>query len=89
MREKKRKKKDNGIKPYLHHHQHYLLSTLVLVTHGKSFQSEISRAFSFLLELNIVSKCRQMNKNYCEIMKSREKYRKKKLNILSQNHRYK
>ena len=56
------------------------LSTLAqaLVTHGKSFQSEISSAFSFCArELNLVSKCRQMNKLYFEIIKSRESMGKK------------
>ena len=70
--------------PYQYHArlQQYLpfpptLSTLALalVTCGKSFQSEISSAFSFYArELNLVSKCRQMNDFYCEIIKSWEKY---------------
>ena len=48
---------------------------LAFVTRGKSFCSEISSAFSFYArELNLVSKCRQMNKLYCEIIK---KYGKK------------
>ena len=52
------------------------LSTLALalVTRGKSFQSEISSAFSFYArELNLVSICRQMNKLYSEIIKRRGK----------------
>ena len=56
---------------------------LALVTHGKSFLSEISSAFNFYArELNLVSKCRQMNK-LCEIIKSRGKYGKKKIYISS------
>ena len=53
---------------------------LALMTCGKSFQLEISSTFSFYArELNLVSKCRQMNTLYCEIIKSMGK----KLNILS------
>ena len=47
---------------------------LALVTHGKSFQLEISIALSvYARELNIMSKCRQMNNLCCEIS-SRERY---------------
>ena len=46
----------------------------------KSFHSEISSAFSFYArELNLVSKCRQMNKLHCEIIKIRENYGKNKM----------
>ena len=59
------------------------------MTCGKSFQSEISSTFSFYArDLNLVSKCRQVNKLYCEIIKSRGKYWKKNLSILSWNHWY-
>ena len=45
----------------------------------KSFHSEISSTFSFYdRELNLAAKCRQMNKPYCEIIKSRGKHGKKK-----------
>ena len=38
----------------------------------KRFRLEISSTFSFYArELNLVSKCRQMNKIYCEIIKNR------------------
>ena len=44
-----------------------------------SFQLEISSAFSFYArELNLVSKSRHMNKLYCEIIKTRGKYWKKR-----------
>ena len=47
----------------------------------KSFISKTSRELSFYArELNLVSKCRQMNKFYCEIIKIREKYGGKKIN---------
>ena len=49
----------------------------------KSFCLEISIAFSFYAgELNLVSKCRQMNKLYCEIIKIRGKCGGKKSEIL-------
>ena len=45
----------------------------------KSFCSEISSAFSFYdRELDMVSKCRQMNKLYCKIIKISGNYEKKK-----------
>ena len=48
-----------------------------LKSHTKSFCSEISSAFCFYAsELNLVSKCRQMNKLNCEIIKIRGKYGK-------------
>ena len=57
---------------------------LALVTRGKSFQSEISCAFSFYAkELNLVSKCRQIHKLDCEIIKSGESMGKN-LNILNE-----
>ena len=41
----------------------------------KHFRSKISRAFNFCAgELNLVSKCRQMNQLCCEIIKIRGKY---------------
>ena len=44
----------------------------------KCFRSQISRAFSFYArELNLEAKCRQINKLYCEIIKSRGKYGEK------------
>ena len=49
------------------------------IPHNKSFCSDISRVLSFYArELNLVSKCRKMNKLYCEILKIRGKYGKKK-----------
>ena len=49
----------------------------------KSFSLEIYSAFScHARELNLVSKCRQMNKLYCEIINIRRKYGKKKKKIL-------
>ena len=40
----------------------------------KSFNSDISSTFTFYVrELNLVSKCRQMNKLYREIIKDRGK----------------
>ena len=81
MKKKKKKKKTN---PTIASSPPTLSTLdLALVTRGKSFQSEISSAFSFYAnDLNLVSKCRQMNKLYCEIIKSKGKYGKK-LNILS------
>ena len=46
----------------------------------KSFRSEIFSSFSFYArKLNLVSKCRQMNKLYCEIIKIRGNYGKKEI----------
>ena len=55
------------------------LCLLALASIRKSFRSEISSAFIFYAEeLNFVSKCRQMNKFYCGIIKIRDWYKKKK-----------
>ena len=54
---------------------HCYLSRVEITDAIKSFCSEISSAFIFYArELNLVSKCRQINKLYCEIIKSRGKY---------------
>ena len=61
----------------------FTLTLALMKTRGKSFQSEISSAFSFYArDLNLVSKCRQMKKLYCEIIKNNGKYGGKKMKYL-------
>ena len=56
-----------------------LVRVLALTSIRKSFNLEISIFFIFYArELHLVSKCRQMNKLYCEIINVRGKYIKKK-----------
>ena len=72
MYKKKKQKKLNPTIPPLPP----ILSTpaLALVTCRKKFQSEISSASSFYArELNLVSRCRLMNKLYSKMIKSSEK----------------
>ena len=39
--------------------------------------------YFYARELNLVPKCREMNKLYCEIIKSKGKYKKKKKKLFS------
>ena len=56
----------------------HCLSACECYPHNKKFCLEISSTISFYArELNLVSKCRQMNKLYCEIIKRRGKYGEK------------
>ena len=54
-----------------------LVRTLVLTSIRKSFCSEIFSAFIFYArDLTLVSKCREMNKLYCEVTNIRGYYEK-------------